>query len=80
VNDFARYDEPKSGGNRVGRWSRVKMTALGHKRTSKHVRIMSALPTKADIAGRQLDVRFVPQTDVSNRSKSTLYSVVVSLK
>jgi hypothetical protein len=34
VNDFGHYDEPKTGGNRVGRWSRVKMTALGQKRPS----------------------------------------------
>jgi hypothetical protein len=26
-------------------------------RTSRHVRVMSALPPKADIAGRHLDVR-----------------------
>jgi hypothetical protein len=27
-------------------------------------RMMSALPPKADIAGRQLDVRFVPKADI----------------
>jgi hypothetical protein len=26
---------------------------------------MSALPPKADIAGRQLDVRFVPKADIT---------------
>jgi hypothetical protein len=26
---------------------------------------MSALPPKADIAGRQLDVRFVPKADIA---------------
>jgi hypothetical protein len=36
------------------------MSALGQKRTSQPVRPMSALPPKADIAGRQADVRFVP--------------------
>jgi hypothetical protein len=40
------------------------MSALGHKRTLKHVRPMSALPPKAGIAGRQLDVRFVPKDGV----------------
>jgi hypothetical protein len=30
------------------------MSALGHKRTLAHVRIMSALPPKADIAPKQL--------------------------
>jgi hypothetical protein len=36
---------------RNGKWADVR---LGHKRTSKHVRIMSALPTKADITERSL--------------------------
>jgi hypothetical protein len=27
---------------------------------------MSALPPKADIAGRRLDVRFVPKADISD--------------
>jgi hypothetical protein len=36
------------------------MSALGHKRTSKHARPMSALPPKADIVCRNGDVRFVP--------------------
>ena len=30
---------------------------------------MSALPPKADIAGRQLDVRFVPKTDIAFGSR-----------
>ena len=29
------------------------------------VRLKSALPLKADIAGRRLDVRFVPETDMA---------------
>src|SRR6516225_999841 len=36
------------------------MSALGQKRTSPH-RAMSALPPKADIVGRNSDVRFVPK-------------------
>jgi hypothetical protein len=39
------------------------MSALGQKQTSHRLRVMSALPPKADIAGRQLDVRFVPIAD-----------------
>jgi hypothetical protein len=39
------------------------MSALGEKRTLKLVGLMSALPPKADIAGRQLNVRFVPKAD-----------------
>jgi hypothetical protein len=38
---------------------------------------MSALPPQADIAGRLLDVRFVPQPDVSNRS-NPLFDHLVS--
>jgi hypothetical protein len=37
---------------------------MGQKRTLKHVGLMSALPPKADIAGRQLDVCFVPKADI----------------
>jgi len=40
------------------------MSALGQKRTSPHVRAMSALPPKADIVGRNSDVRFVPKADI----------------
>ena len=36
------------------------MSALGHKRTFGKVRVMSALPPKADMAQRDRDVRFVP--------------------
>ena len=39
------------------------MYALGHK-PSRHVRGMSALPPKADIGGRHLDVRFVPKAGI----------------
>jgi hypothetical protein len=36
------------------------MSALGQKQTSGHVRVMSALPPKADIGTQPRDVRFVP--------------------
>jgi hypothetical protein len=36
------------------------MSALGQKRTLMRLLPMSALPPKADIAGRRLNVRFVP--------------------
>ena len=36
------------------------MSALGQKQTSGHVRVMSALPPKADIDQSGCDVRFVP--------------------
>jgi hypothetical protein len=37
VNDFARDDKPKTGGNRVGRWSRAKMSANRRSYLSKTV-------------------------------------------
>jgi hypothetical protein len=40
------------------------MSALGHKRTLKHVRLMSALPPKADIGTQSRNVRFVPKADI----------------
>jgi len=40
------------------------MSALGHKRTSEVVCVMSALPPKADIADRDYHVRFVQKTDL----------------
>jgi hypothetical protein len=41
------------------------MSALGQKRTWDCRSLMSALPPKADIAGRQLDVRFMPIADIA---------------
>jgi hypothetical protein len=49
------------------------MSALGQKRTLPSAGAMSALPPKADIAGRQLDVRFVPIADIE-----TLFDHLVS--
>jgi hypothetical protein len=40
------------------------MSALGQKQTSGHLRTMSALPPKADIAERDWHVRFVPKADI----------------
>jgi hypothetical protein len=42
------------------------MSALGQKQTSGNVWMMSAIHPKADIAGRQLNVRFVPKADIAN--------------
>src|SRR5262249_40458584 len=41
-----------------------RMSALGQKQTSEHVRSMSALPPKADIGTKVRDVRFVPKADI----------------
>jgi hypothetical protein len=40
------------------------MSALGQKRTSEQVRMMSALPSKADMDQHGHDVRFVPKGDI----------------
>jgi len=41
------------------------MSALGQKRTSRHLQPMSALPPKADITERGWYVRYVPKADIS---------------
>ena len=45
------------------------MSALGHEQTSRHVRVMSALPPIADIHQRGLHVRLVPITDISDQPR-----------
>jgi hypothetical protein len=40
------------------------MSAMGHEQTSRHVRVMSVLPLKADIRQREWHVRYVPATDI----------------
>jgi hypothetical protein len=44
---------------------RRRMSALGQKQTLGKVRLMSALPPKADIGTQLRDVRFVPNLDIS---------------
>jgi len=46
------------------------MSALGQKQTSRHVRKMSALPPKADIAECDWNVRFVPKADIQSSISS----------
>ena len=41
------------------------MSALGHKQTSRHVRVMCVIPLKADIHQRGLHVCFVPLSGLS---------------
>jgi len=43
---------------------------LDHKRTLKHVRLMSALPPKADIGTQSRNVRFVPKADIQELGAS----------
>jgi len=53
--------------NRARAASRYRpMSELGHKRTLRHVRLMSAIPPKADINPVFCDVRFVPKADISS--------------
>ena len=40
------------------------MSAWGHEQTSRHVRVMSVIPLKADIHQRGLHVRLVPKADI----------------
>jgi hypothetical protein len=44
-----------------------RMSALGQKQTSRHVRVMSVIPLKADIHQRGLHVRLVPKADMRTR-------------
>jgi hypothetical protein len=41
---------------------------------------MSALPPKADIAGRQLDVCFVPRADSCAAANSVGYSITAATR
>jgi hypothetical protein len=55
------------------------MSALGQKQTSMVAQPMSALPPKADIGRRQLDVRFVPKAD-SCSATTPVYSITSSAR
>jgi len=48
------------------------MSALGHKRTFRNVRAMSALPPKADIGQDGCNVCFVPKADIHGPIRSHL--------
>jgi hypothetical protein len=67
INDYSRDLRPAEWGSGVslhGTNTEPLMSALGQKQTP-----MSALPPKADIAGRDEDVRFVPKADILRCSK-----------
>ena len=46
------------------------ISAVGHEQTSRHVRVMSVIPLKADIHQRGLHVRLVPKADIVSREPS----------
>ena len=48
------------------------MSALGHERTSRHVRFMSVISLKADISSAGLHVPLVPLADLDSRPRSIL--------
>jgi hypothetical protein len=54
------------------------MSALGQKQTLQHVRVMSALPPKADIGQRRGHVRFVPKADIVRCGKINLLDHLIS--
>ena len=60
---------PGSSGRRMFTAS-LAMSALGQKRTSHQVRVMSALPPKADIRCGDRQVRFVPKADIRRLIRS----------
>ena len=54
------------------------MSALGQKRILAHLRLMSALPPKADIGTHPQNVRFVPKADsCSAASKRPLLAMTL---
>jgi hypothetical protein len=48
------------------------MSALGQKRTLEQVRVMSALPPKADINPRHQEIRFVPKGEIEQLGEDTI--------
>jgi hypothetical protein len=57
----------------------MAMSALGQKRTSKHVRVMSALPPEADIQSSSWDFRFVQKASKGSAKNNFLWLAVVPI-
>ena len=53
-----------SGASLHGSNPERSMSALGQKQTFERLRLMSALPPKADMDQHGRDVRFVPKADI----------------
>src|SRR5262249_6500915 len=66
------------GTNGHDRSGRAEMSALGQKRTSHQIRVMSALPPKADIRTQSRNVCFVPEAEKVHRNKIILLDNLVS--
>src|SRR5262249_57358295 len=56
----------RAGTSQLDSW----MSALGHKRTLERFRPMFAIPPKADISRREMNVRFVPKADSGATTRS----------
>jgi len=54
------------------------MSALGHKRTLGHRRLMSAFPPKGDIGTQSWNICFVPKADILRCSRDWRYSITWS--
>src|SRR3974377_2355978 len=53
------------------------MSGLGQKQTSRLLRAMSALPSKADIGTQPCDVCFVPKADILHCGSQALQSPAI---
>ena len=56
------------------------MSALGQKRTFASQKVMSALPSKADMCGAAWDVRFGPKADMGLCRSERAYSGARALR
>ena len=73
-SDYSRDLRPAKWGSMVilhGTNFKPSMSALGQKRTSQRINVMSALPPKADIGTHSRDVCFVPKADMGPKPKRT---------
>jgi hypothetical protein len=75
---YIAQSQRRTGRKRQARPLPPGQSALGHKRTWRHVRSMSALPPKADIRPGGSDVRLGPEAD--NRCHSITSSVELPME
>ena len=67
-----------SGASLHGSNPERSMSALGQKQTFERLRLMSALPPKADIAERDWHVRYVAKADIVRCGEIRRYSITSS--